>query len=394
MYYPRFIEAEIRIGLENNPVTAILGPRQCGKSTLAKNLGISGNKDFVYLDLERASDSAKLADPEWFFHTQKGKLICLDEIQRFPDLFTYLRSLTDEWGGNGHFLVLGSASRDLLNQSSETLAGRIAYHRLTPFMFTEISPQCTIEQYLTAGGFPRSILAKTPYVSWQWRENFISTFLERDLLLWAGFSPPTMRKLWTMLAHLNGQIINYSTLGAALGISHSTARNYIDLLESAFMIRQLPAYQEKTMKRLVKSPKLYFTDIGIVNSLLKIRTFEDLVGHPSLGAAWETIVLNSLTAISAEFDFSFYRTSHGNEIDIVLHLGDLRIAVECKASKAPQLNKGNYAAIADLKPQQTLIVAPVEQGWQVQAEVQVMNLAEVTQYVSSLSESKFKNRSI
>lgn len=385
MYYPRSIESELRISLENNPITAILGPRQCGKSTLAKHLGLISEKDFVYLDLERASDSAKLKDPEWYLNTQKGKLICLDEIQRFPDLFMHLRSLSDEWGGNNHFLVLGSASRDLLNQSSETLAGRIAYHRLTPFTFAEISPLFSIEHYLSTGGFPRSILAKTSYVSWQWRENFISTFLERDLLLWAGFSPPTMRKLWTMLAHLNGQVINYSTLGAALGISHSSARNYIDLLESAFMVRQLPAFKENSMKRLVKSPKLYFTDIGIVNSLLRIRSFDELAGHPSMGAAWETMVLNSLTALSPELDFCYYRTSHGNELDVVVHYGKIRIAIECKASKAPVLNKGNYAAIADLRPALTIIVSPVEHGWSQHPDIQVMNLMEVTHYLSELA---------
>lgn len=202
MYIKRNLELEINKSIESNPITAILGPRQCGKSTIAKKIGESHKSGFVYLDLEKPSDLSKLDNAEWFLNSQKNKLICLDEIQRKPEIFPLLRSLVDEWGDNQHFLILGSASRDLLKQSSESLAGRISYLQLSPFLANEVDGIVTTEDLLSRGGFPRSIFAKNDDASFDWRENFISTFLERDLMLWSGFSPATMRKLWQMLSHL------------------------------------------------------------------------------------------------------------------------------------------------------------------------------------------------
>jgi len=193
MYYNRLIEDEILQSIRSNPVTAILGPRQCGKSTLARQIAKKTGNEYIYLDLERPSDIQKLGDAEWFLGTQKDKLICLDEIQRKPDLFPLIRSLVDEWGGNGHFLVLGSASGELLKQSSESLAGRISYKRLTPFLYDEIKDHFKLADYMSRGGFPRSLLASGNKNSFEWREDFISTFLERDLLLWSGFSPHRAR---------------------------------------------------------------------------------------------------------------------------------------------------------------------------------------------------------
>ncbi len=227
MYYHRSIENDIFESLENYAVTAILGPRQCGKSTLAKFI-IPGIPNTIYLDLERPSDLNKLSDAEWFFTSNKGKLFCIDEIQRKPDLFPIIRSLVDDWGGKGHFIILGSASQDLLKQSSETLAGRISYHRLTPFTLFEITKDYSIDDYLVKGGFPGSLLTTSMKISMRWRENFITTFIERDLLQWSGISPQTMRRLWQMLAHINGQILNYSALGNSLGVSNTTIKNYID----------------------------------------------------------------------------------------------------------------------------------------------------------------------
>ena len=204
MYIPRIIENNIVSALKNNPVTGIVGPRQCGKSTLAKKI-LEPYNHVIYLDLERPSDIQKLSDAEWFFSSNKEKLFCIDEIQRKPELFPLIRSLVDEWGMNEKFLILGSASRDLLRQSSESLAGRISYIPLSPFLWQEINQLDNIDTYITKGGFPRSFLQKSKDVSFKWREDFISTFLERDLLQWSGFSTETMRRLWQMLAHTNGQ---------------------------------------------------------------------------------------------------------------------------------------------------------------------------------------------
>jgi len=384
MYYSREIEKEVLKSIANNPVTAITGPRQCGKSTLAKHIAELSGKDTLYLDLEKPSDLSKLDDPEWFLGLQKEKLICLDEIQRKPELFPLLRSLVDEWAGNGHFLVLGSASRDLLRQSSESLAGRISYKRLTPFLLSELNNEIQLPDYLSRGGFPRSVLARDNEQSLRWREDFISTFLERDLLLWSGFSPVTMRKLWQMLAHLNGQVVNFSLLGSSLGVSHTTVRNYVELLQSTFMLHLLQPIASGTGKRLVKSPKVYLSDTGINNALLKIADFEQLAGHPSFGTAWETTVLNNLTGTFPHFNFYFYRTGHGAEIDIVVENGEKRIAVECKASLSPRLSAGTFIAIADVRPLVCLVVTPAEKGWPMKDGVEVVSIGEAIRKIRDL----------
>lgn len=384
MYYSRKLEKDIIRGLKNNPVTAIIGPRQCGKSTLAKRIFNSFNKEVVCLDLERPVDLQKLSNAEWFLANQKGKLICLDEIQRKPELFPLIRVLVDEWEGNSHFLILGSASRDLIMQSSESLAGRITYKQLTPFLFTEISDFVSTEEYLVKGGFPRSILSKSEKGSFEWREDFVTTFLERDLLLWSGFSTHTMRKLWQMIAHLNGQIINYNLIASSLGISPPTAKNYVELLSSTFMLSLLPPYVPNIGKRLVKSPKVYLNDIGIANALLGISSFAQLAGHPSMGAAWETYVLTNLTGYFPKLNFYFYRTSHGAEIDIVIESKGKIIAVECKAGTTPVLSKGNYSAITDIVPMVTLIVCPVKSGWPVKPGIEVMSLVEAIERISDI----------
>jgi hypothetical protein len=384
MYYPRKIEQDILESLTCNPVTAIVGPRQCGKSTLARHLAEENGKEYLYLDLERPADLEKLTDATWFLESQKGKLICLDEIQRKPELFPLLRSLVDEWGGNGHFLVLGSASRDLLKQSSESLAGRISYKRLTPFLYDELLGKFPIEDYLVKGGFPRSLLAIENKQSFAWRDDFITTFLERDLLLWSGFSTATMRKLWQMLANLNGQLVNFSVLGSSLGVSHTTVRNYVELLESTFMLQLLQPYSSNLGKRLIKSPKVFLSDTGIANALLRITDFEQLAGHPSFGSAWETLVLTNLSASFPHADFFFYRTSNGSEADLVIESGNKLIVVECKASRSPKLTAGTYNAIQDVKPLATLIAAPVDEGWPVKKDVTVVNISEAIRIIGGL----------
>lgn len=382
MYYTRKLEGPVLQSLEINPVTAIIGPRQCGKSTLARYLAEKQGKEYIFLDLERPSDLHKLDDPEWFLSSQKDKLICLDEIQRKPELFQLIRSLVDDWGGSGHFLILGSASRDLLKQSSESLAGRIAYKYLSPFLYTEIDEYFTLEQYLSRGGFPRSLLAAENRQSVEWRDDFISTFLERDLIQWSGFSHVTMRRLWQMLANLNGQMINYSAIAASLGVSHSTVRNYTDLLGSTFMCKLLQPYGQNPRKRLVKTPKIYLSDIGISNALLRITDFEQMAGHPSFGAAWESVVLSHLLSLCPHYEYSFYRTSHGAEVDIIAESGNKRFAIECKASASPKISAGTYTAIRDINPMASLVVAPVKKGWPMQKGITIVSLSECISLLS------------
>ena len=277
-YIERKLQSEIVSCLDTFPAVAILGPRQCGKSTLARKI-IQGAGDTVYLDLELPSDIQKLSEPELFFRQQGKKLICLDEIQRMPEIFPVLRSLIDENRINGRFLILGSASPDLIRQSSETLAGRIAYLELTPFLFNESNikdRENALATYWLRGGFPESFMARSDEAGNRWRENFIRTFLERDIPQF-GFSIPaaTLRRVWQICAHNSGQVFNASRLGANIGVSHTTMKKYIDLLANTFMIRILPPFTPNLSKRLIKSPKIYLRDSGILHSLLRIDSFDD-----------------------------------------------------------------------------------------------------------------------
>lgn len=377
MLLNRKIINKINEALENVPVTAVLGARQVGKSTLVKH--ILQRENCVYLDLERPSDLAKLDDAELFFSSQKDKLICLDEVQRKPELFPLIRSLVDEWNRNGCFLVLGSASRDLLNQSSETLAGRISYKQLTPFLWSEVKDNTTLEDYFSRGGFPRSLLAKKDETSYTWREDFITTFLERDLLQWRNFIPVTMRRLWQMLAHNNGQTADYSTLAKSLGVSSVTVKNYIDLLQETFMLKTVQPYISNLGKRLVKSPRIYLTDTGITATLLGLRNYEALIGHPAFGSLWEQLVLNNLIGHFPNAEFYFYRTTGGAEIDFVMVLYNKVYAIECKASLSPKLSVGNFNALEDINPTQTFVVVPASgsESWPMKNGIEVVSLTEL-----------------
>ncbi|GBU25421.1 hypothetical protein R83H12_02064 [Fibrobacteria bacterium R8-3-H12] len=375
MYISRFLEKELAQVLENFPVAAIIGPRQCGKSTLAKHFLKGLGKDYIFLDLEKPSDLQKVENAEWFFSTQKDKIICIDEIQRCPGLFPCIRSLTDEWEKNGSFLILGSASRDLLRQSSETLAGRIAYKQLSPFLWNELGGYCAIEHYFESGGFPRSLLAKNSDISFEWRENFISTFLERDLRQWANFTPSAMRRLWQMLAHLNGQTVNYSNLGKALGVSNQTVKNYIDLLSDTYMVDVIPPYVSNLGKRLVKAPKVYISDSGIAGALLGIKGFANLLGNAVFGTIWEQIVLSNIKGEFPQAEFFFYRTSNGAEIDFVVKLNGKIFAIECKSSFTSSLSAGNYSAIEDISPERTFVVSPVEDNWSIKKDIDAVSIS-------------------
>jgi predicted AAA+ superfamily ATPase len=281
---------------------------------------------------------------------------------------------------NGQFLFLGSASRELIHQSSESLAGRLIYQELTPFRMSELE-NASLFDFQLRGGFPRSFLATDDEMSVQWRKSFISTFLERDLAM-LGFSypPETMRKLWMMCAHQQGQLSNLSGLGQSLGVSHTSVRSYLDLLRDTYMVRILQPFMTNTGKRVVKTPKVYLRDTGILHALLNIRTFDDLLGHPVFGASWETMVIEQILAIHTG-DVGFYRTPAGAEIDLVLEKNGQKTAIECKASTTPVVSRGFYTALHDLQIERAFIVAPVREKYPVKKGVWVMPLAEAIREV-------------
>ena len=288
---------EVQNSLTYFPIVAIIGPRQVGKTTLIKQLITNTKEECIYLDLERASDLNKLTDAELFFSQNREKLIIIDEIQLKEDLYPLLRSLVDETRKPGQFILLGSASPDLIRDSSETLAGRIAYLRLFPFALEELPSNISPTDLWINGGFPDALLAPTPDLTWQWTENFIHTYLNRDLLQ-LGLNAPsrTIRNLWSMLAHSSGQILNASTLANSLGLSSPTINKYIDFLEGAFLIYSLQAFAPNMKKRIVKRPKIYLTDTGILHHLIGVENFNELAGHPGLGPSWETFVLTQILA--------------------------------------------------------------------------------------------------
>jgi len=347
--------------LDEFPVVALIGPRQCGKSTLARKM--IKDRPSVYLDLELPSDLNKLTDAEGFMRANQGRLICLDEIQRCPELFPLLRALCDQTRSPGQYLVLGSSSPELLQQSSETLAGRIAYVNLTPFTRFEVGAQMAEAHHLwLRGGFPDSFLAPSDEAGFEWRAQFIRTFLERDMAVF-GFeaSRLTMRRLWTMLAHCNGQLLNASKLAASLGVTPPTVRRYIDFLEHTYMLRVLQPWSRNVKKRMVKSPKIFIGDTGLLHSLLDIETMNQLFGHPTYGSSWESYVVTQLLSAASRWSGFFYRTAKGDEMDLVLQKGEQLIAVECKASTAPEVSAGFYRALDDLGLDEGFIVAPLPQ---------------------------------
>jgi len=373
-YIKRILTTTIKQKLENMPGVVILGPRQCGKSTLAKAI-ISEIGGAVHLDLERPSEVSKLRDPEAFFSLNNDKLICLDEIQRVPDLFPVLRSVMDENRKNGQFIILGSASPDLIKQSSETLAGRISYFELTPFLLKEVSEDHhlkTLRKLWLRGGFPRSYLASDEKESIEWRLDFIRTFLERDIPQ-LGFRTPakTIERFWRICAHLHGQLLNSSKLGESMGVSHHTVRSYIDMLEQSFVLRVLRPYESNLKKRLIKSPKIYIRDSGILHALLGIETHNDLLGHPAYGASWEGMVIENILSLLPNWKASFYRTSSGSEIDLILEKGNKHVAIECKGSTAPNLSRGFWNTVSELELKEVWVVAPVKEAYPIEKGVMV-----------------------
>lgn len=386
-YIPRQLEGELVQALDFFPVTAILGPRQCGKSTLAKHI-VSAREDTVFLDLQRPSDLRKLTDPELFFHTHRDKLICVDEVQVGPELFPILRAEVDTERRPGRFLLLGSASQELIRKSSESLAGRIHYIELTPFTFSELIAQKTeyrsrLMDIWRRGGFPESILAPTDAISMTWREDFIRTYLEQDIAQF-GFSvaPQVMRRFWSMLAHYHGQLLNLSKLGQSLGVTHPTIKRYLDILEQTYMVRSLQPYSANLKKRLVKSAKIYIRDPGVLHALLEIDSIDELLGHPVVGSSWEGFCIEQIIAAKPDWRPSFYRTSSGEEIDLVLERGQKKLAFEFKVSMSPKVSRGFKGTMEVLRPDHTWIIAPVEESYPLQQDVTVSDILSTIQEIS------------
>ncbi len=357
----RFLEADIEKSLVNYPVTAIIGARQVGKSTLAKKV-VGQRQNSLYIDLEKPSDRALLSDAETYFYLHRDKLICLDEIQLAPELFPIIRSIVDDEKFSGKFLVLGSASPELLRQSSETLAGRIAYYYLHSFLWDEVKELVDMKVYQLKGGFPRSLLADTDGLAFEWLANFKTTFLERDLRTFGFNLPPaTLHRLWIMLAHQNGQLLNRSQLARSLGVSETTIRKYIDILHKTFMLRVLEPYHANVKKRLVKMPKIFIRDTGILHSLLGIDSFESLFSHPVYGSSWEVTAMENIIATYKNWQPYFYRTTAGSEVDLLLVKAGKTIVFEFKTSNSPKLTKGFWLALEDLKAEEAYVIAPVRE---------------------------------
>ncbi len=382
----RHLLPDIARSLAEFPAVALLGPRQAGKTTLAKLIA-DAQAGSLMLDLERPSDLAKLADPELFLSRHGDRLVVLDEIQRQPELFAVLRALIDENRRPGRFLLLGSASPQLLRQASESLAGRIAFHELAPFDVSEVEPgHAGLQEFWLRGGYPLSWLAPSDATSFAWRESFIATHLERDIPSF-GIRVPgaTLRRFWQMLAHLHGQLWNASRLASGFGVSAPTVQHYLDILEATYMLRRLPPFQANLGKRLVKSPKVYLRDSGILHALLGIASLDDLAGHPIVGASWEGWVLEQVAQLlGAQWQLSFYRTASGAEMDIVAERGKRRIGFEIKFSSAPSLTKGFWSAMDDLQLERAFIIAPVESGYPLAQKVEVAPAAELASLLHAL----------
>jgi hypothetical protein len=360
----RLLERPLLDSLKEVPIVAILGPRQCGKTTLARIIERL-YPEIIHLDMEQPENKRALTDPVAFFRMYANNCICIDEIQKVPDLFPIMRADVDNQNRNGRFIVLGSASPDLLRQTSETLAGRIRYLELTPFIIPEIArDKGYMQQLWLRGGFPRSFLAPSDEISFRWRQDFIKTFLEREIP-GLGFRIPasSMERFWTMIAHVNAQMLNRSKFGESLGVSHHSVQHHLDILSDCFMIRVLKPLEVNLKKRLVKSPKIILRDTGILHALLGIRTQQHLLSHPERGSSWESFAIENMLnvpAVAEHWKSFFYRSHVGDEIDLILDNGITRIAIECKASSAPDIPRGFYTAIKELNIQHAWIVAPVD----------------------------------
>jgi len=370
--------------VENFPAVAIIGPRQVGKTTLAQ--AISENYNSIYLDLESEADKAKLSDAGYYFRQHSDKLIILDEIHKAPEIFQEMRGVIDEnrrkGQKNAQFLILGSAAIELLQQSGESLAGRIVYCEMYPLNLYETGQESR-ETLWFRGGYPDSFLAKNDRLSSRWRQDFIKTYLERNIPeLGPRISAERLRRFWTMLAHTHGGLLNSANLARSLEVDNKTITNYLDLLVDLLLVRRLKPWHANVGKRLVKSPKGYIRDTGILHSLLQIPNFEGLLGNPIVGDSWEGFVIeNILSSAPEQANPYFYRTSAGAEIDLVLDMGNEIWAIEIKKTTAPKLTRGFHLACDDLKPTKKYVVYGGEDEFRLSGEIDVVPLSKILKLV-------------
>ena len=393
--FNRLAASKIQESMAWSPAVAILGPRQVGKTTLAQQIA-AAQVDSIYLDLEQPQALAKLGEPDLFFQANRHRLVVLDEVQNTPELFSILRGEIDADRRPGRFLMLGSASFKLLQQS-QSLAGRLALVDMSPLLLTEVNSPAAASATATSdsanilqtlwlrGGFPNSYSAQTETASWQWRDAFIRHFLNTDLPgLGINVQPELMRRFWRMVAHLHGQLFNASSIAASLGVTQPTTARYLDHLVDSLMLRRLEPYHVNLGKRLVKSHKVYVRDTGLLHYLLNIQSLDDLQGHPSTGASWEGFVIEQIcNQLPAGGSASFYRTAAGAELDLVVEIGNRKIGFEVKFSSAPKVTKGFWQACDDVNVDAAYIVTPLPagEGWNTKSlgkyAVQVISLEDV-----------------
>jgi len=361
----------IRVALERNPVAVLIGPRQCGKTTLAREFLPEDSTN--YFDLEDPLSLARLEEPKTALEPLQG-LVVIDEVQRRPDLFPLLRVLADRRERPAHFLILGSASGDLLRQSSESLAGRMERIEIGGFTLAELGAQSAATLW-RRGGFPLAYLARSETDSVDWRRQFIRTLLERDLPQWGTRVPATaLQRFWTMVAHNHGQIWNAAEPARAMGVNPSTSRRYLDLLTDALMVRQLQPWYANLGKRQVKSPKVYVRDSGLMHQLLGLETEKALLSHPKVGASWEGFVIEQVLAAVPHDEAFFWATHQGAEIDLLLRRGERMVGVECKRADAPRVTPSIRIALDDLNLERVVVIYPGTRRFRLTDRVEVVPL--------------------
>ncbi len=367
--------------LKNFPAVAILGARQVGKTTLAKQIAAAQKKPYLYLDLENPLDVRRVADPYTFLTENKNKCIVIDEVQTIPSLFSVLRSVIDEDRRNGRFILLGSASPELVKGVSESLAGRIAYRELAPVNYTELPENISRNRHWLRGGFPNALLAKTDKTAHEWMNSFIKSYVERDLskLFGIEFTSSVISRLLSMLSHVNGTVWNAEMIARSLGISAPTVNRYVDFLEGAFLINRLQPFYINTKKRLVKAPKIYIRDSGMLHNLSMMQTMVQLKGHPVVGSSWEGYVVEQVNQLKPlGTNLYYYRTQAGAEYDIVIARGVKPVAcIEVKLNNAPSISKGNYQSLDDLKTKRNFVVVPDVETYKTKEGIIICNIQEL-----------------
>ncbi|MGH8515889.1 MAG: ATP-binding protein [Panacagrimonas sp.] len=375
------LTGKVRAALRARPIVALLGPRQCGKTTVAN--GLAADRSGEYFDLEEPLSLARLAQPMTVLSEIKG-LIVIDEVQRQPGLFPILRVLADRRPARAKFLILGSASPELIRNASETLAGRVAFIEMGGFDLGEVETAGQRKLWLR-GGFPRAFLARSDAESFRWREGFIRTFLERDIpQLGIRIPAAALRRLWMMLAHYSGQVLNASEIGRSLGEAHTTVKRHLDLLCGALVVRQLQPWFENVGKRQVKAPKVYVRDTGILHALLGVPSHGVLQGHPKVGASWEGFVIEEAVRIAGERHAYYWATQAGAEMDLLLMLRGKRYGVEVKYADAPRLSRSMAMALSDLRLDRMWIVYPGDQRYRLHERVEAISLSGLREELARL----------